>query len=269
MTIHFRGTPCANLRNMTVSDNKDEVDCSRCLPYVYQKEIRKLLSLGLDSSSYEHSGNKFTDNTRKIPEFTILSKFGSFKTPKMLIRKLDFDKLEESSEIIIISASVNSMNAEYYTSIQENLELIDNLLFRNTSKAINFVTAQSSERMELSYGRSITVNYLWVKAEIDILALYTLAMISTKMAQVQNLNKTIATFDLLSQIISNQKNTSQKNYRSVLRTLFSGEYWGIENKCILCPSTTIIDLYSTFDTPSWIGTSRRYISEIRLALGQY
>lgn len=270
MTVHFKGTPCANLRNMTVSSDSDAVNCSRCLIYVHKTTIIKTIRLSAQSSDFEHSGNKLTDNTRKIPEFAIYTQFGSFKTPKMLIRKLDMSYLTTPTELIIVSASVRSLQEGYYNLIAENMEFIANCLFNYTSRhGISLYQSVDSERLELKYGEHLVVNYLRIKANMDVLALYTISMIAVKMAQVGILNADIAKFELLSHILSNQSYTSQRAYRCVVRTIFSGEYWEIGDKASLVPSDKLSDMFSTYRTPSWVSTSKTYVSEIRLGLGQF
>ena len=267
---HYKGTPCANLRNMDVRDEKEEVTCPRCLIYVHKTTIIKTIRLSVQSSDFEHSGNKMTDNTRKIPEFAIYTQYGSFKTPKMLIRKLDMENLTTPTELIIVSASVRSLQEGYYDLIGENMEFIAQCLFNYTAKhGFSLYQSVDSERLDLKYGEHLVVNYLRITANIDILALYTISMIAVKMAQVGILNGDIAKFDLLSHILSNQSYTSQRAYRCVVRTIFSGEYWKIKDKRPLVPSNKLFDLFSTYKTPSWVSTSKTYVSEIRLGLGQF
>ncbi len=269
VTIHAPKSRHANLRNSKVSDNTSNINCSECILVVNKKVIDKYLK---ESSSYQHSAKKGTDQERKLPEWAILG-FKSYTTPNYAIRSIVkssdpsmyFAKTDYNILVTLRNLDPSFDSKPYLEAFIDMWHFFFTAYFEaHPSSKINFSVFQTV----LSY-KDANIPALSVKCDMGYLMQYILMIHIGKMANILVHQPEVDKMRLMEQIFSNQSNTSQKNYRSFMKVLLNGDIidlWDSSSDYSdLIPQMAGLDLYETILPPRWLSIHLSYKSEIKLA----
>ena len=269
VTMHAPKSRHANLRNAKTSEEISKINCSECILVVNKKVIDRYLR---ESSSYQHSAKKGTDQERKLPEWAILG-FKSYTTPNYAIRSIVkasnptmyFEKSDYNILVTLRNLDPSFDSKTYLTAFIDMWHFFFTAYFdAHPSSKINFSVSQTV----LSY-RDANIPALSVRCDMGYLMQYILMIHIGKMANILVQQPEVDKMRLVEQIFSNQSNTSQKNYRSFMKVLLNGDITDLwanpSNYGELIPQVQGIDLYETILPPRWLSIHLSYKSEIKLA----
>lgn len=268
-TMHAPKSRHANLRNAKVSEDSSLINCSECILVINKNVIDRYLK---ESSSYQHSAKKGTDQERKLPEWAILG-FKSYTTPNYAIRSIIkasnpsmfFTKTDYNILVTLRNLDPSFDSQVYLEAFVDMWHFFFVHYFDAHPKSlINFSITQTV----LSY-RDANIPALSVKCDMGYLMQYILMIHIGKMANILVHQPDVDKMRLVEQIFSNQSNTSHKNYRSFMKVLLNGDIVDLwDNPSSygdLIPQITKFDLYSTILPPRWLSIHLSYRSEIKLA----
>lgn len=264
---HAKGSSHANLPNLKTAPDS-EVNCNQCLAWMNKKVINKIIR---ESSSYEHSGKKGVDHTRKMPEFAIMG-FKSYTTPNYMIRDVVkqsnveeyFKKAEHTILVALRNFDPTYDSVPYLEAFSEMWKYVIARINDNIGLRLKYTIIDTV----LEY-RDKELKALSVKCDLGYTIQYILMIIVGKMANIRVSQPGCDKFRLMEQIFSNQSNTSMRNYRCFLKVLLNGDIidlWeNTDRYKEYVPKVLDFDMYETILPPLWMSIHLSYRSEIKLA----
>lgn len=276
MTTHLAKGSCANLRNARTSANLKDVNCTRCILSLNKKVIATYIK---DSSKYEHSNYVGVDLLRAIPKWVVMG-FHSYTTPSSVIKqafkltnpKLMFERREFVQLVALRELNPHidpTVSRRVLKAFKECAVFVFDQINGNTDLSIRFSFAY--DRLQVDNPRTKAtigfIDVLKVITDLGYVPQYILSIVIGKMANIRLNRQDLPMWAVMEQIFSNQSNTSQKAYRTLVKAILSGEFYQIDDLASLFPQICglhheIVD--SSVLPPEWISLNRKYIGELRI-----
>lgn len=275
-TVHATKGSCANLRNAKTTTDLRKVNCSRCILSLNKKVMTDFIK---DSSKYEHSNFVGVDMLRAIPKWVIMGFHSytipskvikqafSLSEPKVLFKRAEFTQIVTLRELNphIDSSAVQRV----LKAFKQCATFVFDQINGNTDLSISF--SFGNDRIQVDNPRTkATVGFidvLKVTTDLGYVPQYIMSIVIGKMANIRLNRPDLPLQAIMEQIFSNQSNTSQKAYRTLVKAVLSGEFYQISDLASVFPQICglhheLVD--SSVLPPEWMSLNRSYIGELRI-----
>lgn len=230
--LKVKGCRSSNLRNSKVDTDLTRISCQDCLLKV-NKNVKKIL---LESSKYASTGARGLDLERKIPSYAIISSLKDGTVPKTLINAV----FKESNilpyvrpariELSMVSKGLVFPIYDLIPSILRFFDILQKVLYKVGFTFEYSINKQVLQAESKKLNTTHSIESISIETNLGLIASSIFTILAGKFANVHCVHREYCDVRLFFQIINNQRFTSQQNYRGLIKSVVSGQFFDCNTK---------------------------------------